>query len=620
MKRGIKALCKYLLVSITTVVATVIVFNLFRNGQNSTRGVLHGQGAFPIEPESLRLEARDSMRAADSQITSVKKIDWHNYEQISKEKKRVGIGEHGVPVVLDFKKYNKTKYDDLYKINGFNAYLSDMISLNRSVPDIRHKDCRKKKYLSSLPTVSVVVPFFNEHWSVLLRTVYSVIIRSPPSLLKEIFLVDDCSTRAHTKKPLDDFVKKHLSHIVHVIHLPSRQGLIRARLAGAKAATADVLVFLDAHSEANVNWLPPLLDPIAENYKTCVCPFIDVISYEDFEYRAQDEGARGAFDWEMLYKRLPLLPEDLKHPAEPFKSPIMAGGLFAISARWFWELGGYDPGLDIWGGEQYELSFKIWQCGGSMVDAPCSRVGHIYKKFSPNPNPGIGDFVGKNMRRVAEVWMDEYAHYIYKRRPHYHRIDPGDLSAQREIRTRLKCKPFKWFIEEVAFDLVRKYPPVEPPDFAWGQISSEVFKNHYCIDMENKQPDGKPLRLQPCLKPGAKKLRDQHEQEFRFTFEKDISSKKRKMCLDVSDAGSKPPIRVFSCHGTQGNQLWRYELNNKWLIHGKNQRCMDTNVDEMSLFLSPCDEDSPTQKWRVSHVNHTALALWKDDEEENQEL
>ena len=102
-----------------------------------------------------------------------------------------------------------------------------------------------------------------------------------------------------------------------------------------------------------------MADPIARDYRTVVCPFIDVIDMNNFEYRAQDEGKRGAFDWELYYKRLDLLPEDLQRPTEPFKSPVMAGGLFAISAKWFWELGGYDEGLMIWGGEQYELSFKV---------------------------------------------------------------------------------------------------------------------------------------------------------------------------------------------------------------------------------------------------------------------
>ena len=70
------------------------------------------------------------------------------------------------------------------------------------------------------------------------------------------------------KGTIDDWIRdKEWTDIVKIYHNEKREGLIRARVIGAKHATGSVLVYLDAHCEVEPNWLPPLLTPIAQDYR-----------------------------------------------------------------------------------------------------------------------------------------------------------------------------------------------------------------------------------------------------------------------------------------------------------------------------------------------------------------
>lgn len=115
-----------------------------------------------------------------------------------------------------------------------------------------------------------------------------------------------------------------------IIRTTKREGLIRSRIMGAQYATGEVLTFLDSHCECTYGWLEPLLDRIARNQTTVVCPVIDTIDDKTFEYKYFDDDYQnvGGFDWRLMFLWEPLPQREKhrqKHVSDPIRTPVMAG-------------------------------------------------------------------------------------------------------------------------------------------------------------------------------------------------------------------------------------------------------------------------------------------------------
>lgn len=173
---------------------------------------------------------------------------------------------------------------------GFSLKRSNELPLDRPLPDYRIQECKEKakNFLPPelMPTVSVIIIYYNEPISTLMRNVLSVLNRSPPSLLGEIILVDDHS-QMDEHESLPEHIERlqqmlppgKLRHVRRDVH----DGIVGARIRGAEEAIHDIVLFLDSHAEVCDGWLEPMIARIHEDRTRVVVPNIRGFNLDTME-------------------------------------------------------------------------------------------------------------------------------------------------------------------------------------------------------------------------------------------------------------------------------------------------------------------------------------------------
>ncbi|XP_072364861.1 polypeptide N-acetylgalactosaminyltransferase 15-like isoform X2 [Scyliorhinus torazame] len=459
---------------------------------------------------------------------------------------------------------------------GFNEVVSERISLHRRPPEVRHPLCLQQEYSQNLPTASIIICFHNEAWSTLLRTVNSVMDTAPKKFLKEIILVDDLSDQGHLKAALSEYISKLDG--VKLIRSNKRLGVIGGRMLGAARAIGDVLIFMDSHCECHNGWLEPLLDRIANDRTRIVSPVIDVIDWKTFQYYHSVDLQRGVFNWNLDFHWEPIPEYEQKwrkSPTSPIQSPVVSGGVLGINRNYFQNIGAYDPAMVMWGTENVELSLRVWLCGGSLEVVPCSRVGHVYRNHLYSlPDEEI---VVKNKIRVAET-------------------EVPDCMERMQLRKRLSCKNFHWFLTNV-------YPELSMPEdkSRHSGVARQRFLLHnigtgYCAGYQTKwSTGGHPVALAPCSGNG--------NQHFEYNSFKEIQfGAIVKFCIDVTNE----QIILQNCHignKMESEQQWDMQKSGE-IIHVSTGKCIEAikNGTSKDLFLRPCNKYTTQQLWRLETV------------------
>jgi peptidoglycan/xylan/chitin deacetylase (PgdA/CDA1 family)/GT2 family glycosyltransferase len=195
-----------------------------------------------------------------------------------------------------------------------------------------------------LPSLSVVVPAYNEE-NYLLSCLQSIGRQDYPGEY-EVIVVDNASA--------DDTARIARDWGAKVVY-ESRQSPAWARQKGAEVATGEIIAFIDADTQAPVNWLSTIVSRFRREPKT-------VVISGPYVYGDTGKVSR-IFSYATSF--LSIITDHL------FRKALRKGGAlwgcnFAVRRRAFWQVGGFDTRIKFYG-EEYELSLRLRRTGKAVI-------------------------------------------------------------------------------------------------------------------------------------------------------------------------------------------------------------------------------------------------------------